>query len=1791
MVGLKSQLSSLMPVFEACEILGEDRVKRIVSGVVMFQTAQETSASPQSYTKDQLECLDKACTEKVDALVQAMTFIPGKIPVTNSGGVKQAMMLMKAMDISMSTSADLSDGEDQIPAPIRSSWKSLLTTRSLMLDKATLLKFLVPSCAQPHAGPGGHMGLFDCLVYALQTKSFSTASSSSTTPITTASMSPTPTPLVTIPDIIIFFAVCQKYWDLQGPIDPGVIPSFSGDDPAIKNMSQLMFLIYDGYQKKSVIGRDTIHRFLSDVYGDEYYNTSPLKDVLSQIFINPNTPLTSREFRDAISQTMSYNPTPSHFLLDWMATLAQAIMPAPLTKGASDNDGNTEGVDIGKNLPDSAAVLLEKMDRQRRWLPQICEKYFLADYRLYEIKRRFHSLVESTTTIIKGDPMCVAVNEDGGSNNITSGDRGNGNARRISGTNSNVPKHVIPADAFYRKVCQPSEEMGHGGYLPKEIAQRIFKAVAKSSSLLGESEDYDGKNGESNEDAETSANYWDLCHVLHFGGMSLRSKDNDKSLVKWIMQLFCQRKTKSLNRIELGDLLTCLCTHVDFRKLVDRPKWDIADDSDNEQQETDVSSELMVTTSSALDLSLLPQSFAQEKYDDSSKVPVKELVNYFLKKVKSKDDTVSEEQFLKWHNGTNQYGRQRLGPLIIDLRLIAGVMFGVPPKRASLEYLLVTNIQERHRKRYPQTEVSRRGPRGTIWYLVDDMWYKSWTELINVVSNTKEDREDLRDKSSSSASPRRLGQINNTKILRENGSLALRVGIKWQRDYEILPPLGWSALQAWYDGGPPVSRMVVPYNSGTSSSSIPNSRGRQMSLRTDNEIELYPFFVTMFLCDSTSRGEARPFQQGVPVSRVSPIRMLLVQLCKELDADPNICRLWVIEPTDDPDQNGKKDWLLNVDSNIDEQRKKRVGVDQNGSSNINLLLELKNEETGQWPRGIDGKNWTFKKGDLTTMETGDGIVGLYNMGNTCYLNSSIQCLSHTPIFRDYFTSKCYLNDINTTNPLGHEGQLAQVSAVLINSIWKRFNQQQSLHQPKRVTAPGSYFPVNAPALTPKTFKESLGKFNEHFAGNEQHDAQELLAFLLGGLSEDLNRIQNKPYIEAPDSDGRPDSELADIWWSNHLKREMSIIVAMFTGQYKSLLRCKSCKYESARFEPFSFLQLPLPEDDTIPVSLIFYSSEPSIGATKYSVRVHSNGTLYDVVISLAKTINSDKQASNGKGPGKSADLEQCESESEEEMAKSESTYIKMAQNMAIVDMREGYIFKIAPNIWRLLDLQNKESGEIPLLHVYGLEPLPENSKTKCREVEEEEDIEEKTGEVDDKTSEDVTGNCAFLALAQRRSELLSKDLIHPLTHRVFGTPLLLRVADLDSLTGSQVYDIVATDLQPLVPHEALKFLNNADSISSDSEAKSGNLGAKEEKSKEEIRQNLEKATSDTEEVSAGTLPRYGFRLRLASRDGRRCAICPWYECCIGCLVPDDERPTVVTNGDSIAIDWHFAVDVATAGFGTRANQADPSPSGKADSLRGHVPGVEIKNHISCGVGVKKGQGDVVTLEDCLDAFAKEEKIPEAYCSKCRDFQVQTKRMSLWRLPPVVIIQLKRFQFTQHMRRKLRDFVQFPVEGLDLSRIMATDGSIKPSENGKTNGESLNGKKGDSGEEEGIAPQEANEEEGTSSHINDDNGRGEKLYDLYGVVHHQGALSGGHYVASLKSDIDGQWRLFNDAQVYEIHSRDVVDSSAYILFYIRRDVANQKLSDFWDVRKRVGKGLSEEEMDDFFKGRSEKCVIC
>ncbi|RHY49816.1 hypothetical protein DYB38_009585, partial [Aphanomyces astaci] len=232
---------------------------------------------------------------------------------------------------------------------------------------------------------------------------------------------------------------------------------------------------------------------------------------------------------------------------------------------------------------------------------------------------------------------------------------------------------------------------------------------------------------------------------------------------------------------------------------------------------------------------------------------------------------------------------------------------------------------------------------------------------------------------------------------------------------------------------------------------------------------------------------------------------------------------------------------------------------------------------------------------------GGGSLGLINLGNTCYMNSALQCIVNTPLFVDYFLSGMYMDDINRTSTLGMQGKLAEVYGKLLEDLWS----------------------TKFKHVSPREFKKTIGKFNEAFRGNDQQDAQELIAFLLSGLSEDLNRIHDKPYISQPDSDGRYDSDLADEWWRNHLKREVSIVVALFTGQYKSLLTCSACGFKSARFEPFTFLQVPLPEPTHNNVTIPVVFADSRMMPQKLSLRLSIDATIVELKKQLVDVCVAD----------------------------------------------------------------------------------------------------------------------------------------------------------------------------------------------------------------------------------------------------------------------------------------------------------------------------------------------------------------------------------------------------------------------------------------------------------------------------------------------------------------------------------------------------------------------------------------
>jgi len=92
----------------------------------------------------------------------------------------------------------------------------------------------------------------------------------------------------------------------------------------------------------------------------------------------------------------------------------------------------------------------------------------------------------------------------------------------------------------------------------------------------------------------------------------------------------------------------------------------------------------------------------------------------------------------------------------------------------------------------------------------------------------------------------------------------------------------------------------------------------------------------------------------------------------------------------------------------------------------------------------------------------------------------------------------------------------------------------------------------------------------------------MLTFILDALHEDLNRVKNKPYEELPEKQANENEDAASTrWWQNHIKRENSIIVDFFHGQYKSVITCPDCKRISTTYDPFMCLGLPIPSGQAI----------------------------------------------------------------------------------------------------------------------------------------------------------------------------------------------------------------------------------------------------------------------------------------------------------------------------------------------------------------------------------------------------------------------------------------------------------------------------------------------------------------------------------------------------------------------------------------------------------------------------------
>ncbi|EEC51068.1 predicted protein, partial [Phaeodactylum tricornutum CCAP 1055/1] len=602
--------------------------------------------------------------------------------------------------------------------------------------------------------------------------------------------------------------------------------------------------------------------------------------------------------------------------------------------------------------------------------------------------------------------------------------------------------------------------------------------------------------------------------------------------------------------------------------------------------------------------------------------------------------------------------------------------------------------------------------------------------------------------------------------------------------------------------------------------------------------------------------------------------------------------------------------------------------------------------------------------------------GLGNLGNTCFMNSTLQCLAHTHPLKRYFLSGEYGDDLNRNNPLGTGGDLATQFAQLMMDIWITTAPPRNFLSEASTGYDSSSSLANN-VVYPRNFKYTLGKHAERFVGYDQHDSQELATYLLDALHEDTNLVTKKPYVEKPEQkDTESDQEAADNAWELHLKRENSKVLENFMGQIKSRVQCckANCNRVSTTFDPFMYLSVPIPGSMERILKVTYVPMNPQQRMQKLEITISKMATMKEL-FGLLKTID----------------------------------------DLALEDT-------CAVDIWH----QEVYSWYEPKNEV---DRIRDNDYTFLYEL-------------------------APLAMVKAMGQTVLNG-IETDDDVGLGTITKHYQLDLATMTKLNSGDDWSAKLSTYLQNPTMLHNSSRDNCS-----ELVNTSTNEE----DVLDIIERCESSA------------FLENVRSRHDL--AILEFIASKMRKEIVSLENQQTTMYPDGVIIQIHIR---------------------KATLLSG--------NHRTDECVARKSS-NATTVLDCIEKYCQMEQLEDTemwYCNKCKDHVRAWKQTHLYRCPPILIVHLKRFQYSSstHRRDKIGLFIDFPLEGLDLTSVaLHWTGAEKP------------------------------------------------LYDCYAVSNHYGGLGGGHYTAYALND-DKVWCHYDDSRVTaNVEPEEVVSEAAYVLYYRR-----------------------------------------
>ncbi|KAK8140540.1 UCH-domain-containing protein [Apiospora sp. TS-2023a] len=852
-----------------------------------------------------------------------------------------------------------------------------------------------------------------------------------------------------------------------------------------------------------------------------------------------------------------------------------------------------------------------------------------------------------------------------------------------------------------------------------------------------------------------------------------------------------------------------------------------------------------------------------------------------------------------------------------------------------------------------------------------------------------------------------------------------------------------------------------------------------------------------------------------------------------------------------------------------------------------------------------------------------GCTGLSNLGNTCYMNSALQCIRSVEELTKYFLSREWEKEINRDNVLAHNGDVAAAYAHLLHDIYK---------EP----------PPNS--VTPRQFKNTVGRYAPAFSGYGQQDSQEFLGFLLDGLQEDLSRIKKKPYIEKPDStdemvnDPAAIREMAEKVWDITKKRDDSVIADLFTGLYKSTLVCPECQKVSITFDPFNNLTLPLPIENKWSHTIRYFP----LNDKPINIRVELNKT--DSIQMLKKYVSDRtgvpperlhgaeewkgkfyKQYANGAGVAdeigqsdnawvfeleapptnwnsvESQQLEGTTKNRRSMIEEAESPGSKVLERMLVpVIHRRPYASRtsygyhkwsfacvphfimVTPEEARNEDIirrkilqkvatfsdheilsetpeevDTSDNTEPEMVTLNGTEAETKSQASKvqvtAQSVEGEDDMVDVTMQDAGAPTAETPSGYRFNTIPPVWVDV--EKYLEPKLQNMFelsywteGGQLLAN--GMQAVTEDKDYPKLSSRVVDPNSEDAPDNVTNGTASNEDSSSDelsrpslSNHQTRMAEESEEEDDSPVVKVAHRPKPVTKGPGGRkkpnprhYGKGGKAGKKRMREQA--HWKEKQMQQEaevepqtppeMPDSEAEagTLIRLREGIVVDW--SENAYNALF--------------VDSQATWDTGVELPDAaLDRAIAARqRRRKHGITLDNCLDEFERQEVLSENdmwYCPRCKKHQRATKKFDLWKTPDILVVHLKRFSSSGYRRDKLDVFVDFPLEGLDLTR------RVQNLEDGK-----------------------------------------DEIYDLIGVDDHWGGLGGGHYTARARNFVDNQWYSYNDSSVSRTSPDKIVESSAYLLFYRRRSGQPLGGPRFKEIIENLDHPAAGEEIDEAGEGQ-------